>query len=190
MSGTALYLLLFGIILGLIFGVVFALLAGILSFFAVFALLIAMLLVFPVLMYFLTAIYTIQIREDLSFFESYSRLRLLLKGNYWVVWVLSIVVLLMLVGMGIVIAIPQMIATMIFTLGMGSDMLTPGGSPILHVFEFLTGILQIFVSAVPVVMFSFQYFSLRESKEGLGIMSKIDQIGESEAPNNDEDIVI
>lgn len=187
--GLLLIAILFVIIIGVVFGLlslmgtVGGVFIGILSFLMV----IGMLIAGPPIMFLLTVVYLIVIREKIGFWEAFSKARFLLKDNFWNTWVVTFVAYLIVGILSVVFTIPQSIAV-----GLVSFNSIQGGesdySIIVIIFTMIGVLGGSLVNTLLYIMMSFQYYSLNEQKQGVGLLSQIDAIGADNS--KDEDITI
>ncbi len=179
---TLLILLILVVMVGLIIGIGSAI--PVLGILLAFFLVIGMLIVFPPIMWQLSATYLVKMTEQKGVFESFGRTRQVMRDNFWWTWVI-IVCSLMAVGLaGIIFTLPQAGYQMVLMFTHLKD--GSGETPVafLIVATICTFCSTLLYSTISVIM-GFHYFSLAEKKDGTGLMERINEIGHTPS-NNDE----
>jgi hypothetical protein len=122
----------------------------------------------------LTLIYIIRIRERLPFFESISRCRYLISGNWWFTAALILIFTVIQYFFSFLFYIPQYVAMFIGMLHMRSGQISFNRS--LMLITSIIGSLSYFFYAIFLIGISFHYFSLVEKKEAAGLLEKLETI--------------
>lgn len=126
----------------------------------------------------LAMFYTVFVFEEGGFSATLNRCFYLVKNNWWATLGLVMVMGIIQSFMGFVFQIPQYIvlgAKGMHVAGLGSD-------PLLLATQCFTAIGQIVLYVPGLVAKAFQYFNLVEEKDGLGMRSLVDQLGQAPAP--------
>ena len=168
-----------GIIIGLttavpVLGILFAL-----------AFIFGMLILFPPLMWQLSVVYLVKMQEDKGVFEAFGRTREVMRGNFWWTWVIIVCSSIALGIVGFVFTLPQMVYQMILLFSHIKD--GGGETPLafLIVATICTFCSTILYSALYVIN-AFHYYSLAEAKDGVGLMERIEEIGNTTQNNVEE----
>jgi hypothetical protein len=144
--------------------------AGFVTFFA------ALLLIIPGI-YFsiaLTIIFMVRMREKLPYFDSVSRCRKLISGNWWFTFALLLILSVIEYFFSFIFAIPQYIAMFIGFLHNTSG--KPDlDSTILIITSIISSVSYLFY-CIPIIGITFHYFSLVEKKEAVGLLQKLETI--------------
>ena len=164
-----------GIVIGLttavpVLGILFAL-----------AFIFGMLILFPPIMWQLSVVYLVKMQEGRGVFESFRRTRDVMKGNFWWTWVIVVCSAIAIGIVGFIFTLPQMVYQMVLLF---SHIKNGGGeTPLafLIVATICTFCSTILYSVLYVIN-AFHYYSLAEAKDGLGLMERINEIGN--APQN------
>ncbi|MGB0886788.1 MAG: hypothetical protein ACPGSL_01585 [Vicingaceae bacterium] len=133
------------------------------------------------------AVYLIVIKEKIGFWKALSKTRFLLKDNFWTTWVNVFIAYLIVGIIGFIFVIPQSIVTGLVTFNTIQD----GASDysiLLIVFTTIGVFGASLVNALLYIIMSFHYYSLNEQKQGVGLLSQINNIGADNS--KDEDITI
>lgn len=121
-----------------------------------------------------TIIYIVRIQEKLFFFESISRCRYLISGNWWFTFALLLIFSVIQYFLTFLFLIPQYIAMFIGMLHMRNGQLSLNST-----FMMITSIIasvSYFFYAIVLIGISLHYFSLVEKKEATGLMEKLETI--------------
>ncbi|MES2591527.1 MAG: hypothetical protein V4608_06560 [Bacteroidota bacterium] len=173
--------LLFALVIGLIalmatMGAAFAILVG-------FILFIGILIMMPPLIWQLSVIYLVAMQENSGAFQSFNRTREVMRDNYWWTWVI-VVCAGMAVGLAsLVFTMPQMIYQMVIMFShFKPGAVNEGVSiPFIIVSTICTFCSTLLYSTLYIIS-GFHYYSLAEQKDGIGLMERIDEIGNT--PDN------
>ncbi|RSK45656.1 hypothetical protein [Hymenobacter perfusus] len=126
----------------------------------------------------LSLIWTTQVFEDAGVGTGISRSMHLLKGHWWSMLGLSIVMSIIVSMLGMVFSITQIFAVIGKLLHwpfLSSDVLMVGSS-------IISSVGSILLYSLLMVAYAFQYFNLVEKKEGLGMRNIIASLGSTAAP--------
>ncbi len=177
---TLLAIVIFAVIAGIIIGLTTAVpFLGIL--FAL-AFIFGMLILFPPLMWQLSVVYLVKMQEDRGVFESFGRTREVMRGNFWWTWVIVVCAAIAIGIVGFVFTLPQVVYQMVLLI---SHMKNGGGETpvafliIATICTFCSTILY----SVLYVINAFHYYSLAEAKDGVGLMERINEIGNTTQSN-------
>jgi hypothetical protein len=133
--------------------------------------------------------FIIRVYEKKSFFSAISRSFYLVRGKWWSTF--GLLIILSLIGgvVSYIFLIPYYI--FIFTTAMHQTSVETFAAPsdtlllIVKIFFGLYYLAQIFITTLPHIGVSFQYFNLVEMKEARGLMSDIEKFGQTpDAPDN------
>jgi len=122
----------------------------------------------------LTIIYIVRIQEKRSFFESVSRCRYLVSGNWWFTFALLLIFTVIQYFFTFLFYIPQYIAMFIGLLHMQNGRMSFNGT--MMVITSIIASVSYFFYVIVLVGISFHYFSLVEKKEATGLMEKLETI--------------
>lgn len=122
----------------------------------------------------LTIIFMVRMREKLPFFDSVSRCRKLISGNWWFTFALLLILSVIEYFFSFIFAIPQYIAMFIGLLHSTS------GKPdldswVLIITSIISSVSYLFY-CIPIIGITFHYFSLVEKKEAVGLLQKLETI--------------
>ncbi len=153
---------------------------------AVFFLVVAVLVLITYLLVPVTLVVIISLHEQISFFEALPRAFYLVKGYWWQTFGLILICIMIQYAVMLVCLVPFMI------IGFSSEMFTQMGSSLENTVTFAIGfsVALTLIVALSYCLFltvsAFQYFSLVERKESVGLLQKIDSMGtEAPAPARD-----
>jgi hypothetical protein len=141
-------------------------------------------ILFPPLMWQLSVVYLVKMQEGKGVFESFGRTRQVMRSNFWWTWVIMVCASMAVGIIAFVFAVPQAIYQMVLMFShLKGD---SGETPIsfLIVATICTFCSTILYSVLHVIS-AFHYYSLAEKKDGVGLMERIDEIGNT-ANNNVE----
>jgi hypothetical protein len=146
--------------------------ASILVVFFIFALL-------PILSAILWMLFIIRMQERLGFFDAIGRFINLQRGQWWHTFTLQLVCLIMqLSAMGILI-VPYMIWVIpSYTMGVQEQSIISTTIGIL-IFRVLFTLLWVFSLGINLITTAYQYFSLVEKKESIGLLEDIENMGKT-----------
>ncbi|OFY86917.1 MAG: hypothetical protein A3F72_00755 [Bacteroidetes bacterium RIFCSPLOWO2_12_FULL_35_15] len=177
---TLLSLLIIAVLVGIVIGLTTA--VPVLGILFALAFVFGMLILFPPLMWQLSVVYLVKMQEDKGVFESFGRTREVMHGNFWWTWVIVVCSAIAIGIVGFVFTLPQIIYQMILLL---SHIKNGGGeTPLafLIVATICTFCSTILYSALYVIN-AFHYYSLAEAKDGVGLMERINEIGNTPQNN-------
>ncbi len=121
-----------------------------------------------------TIIYIVRIEEKLSFFESISRCRYLISGNWWFTLALILIFTVIQYFFTFLFLIPQYIAMFIGLLHMQNGQISFNRT--LMTITSIIGSVSYFFYAIVLIGISLHYFSLVEKKEATGLMEKLETL--------------
>lgn len=123
----------------------------------------------------------IRIMERRSVFASISRARQLMSGFWWQTFGLTVVLFIILLVFGGLLQAPSIVLTFLWTFNnieAGSFSGSPADNyPLLAVVAAIGQALAVCVNIIPMVAYSLQYFNLRERKEAVSLMDKVESLG-------------
>lgn len=181
-------LFLFGIGFTLVFMLFFAIGVAGMSIF-MFLFFIAMLIFGPPVLFLISAVYPIRIRERVSNTIAFSKSYQLVKKNFWNTWIVIFVSYLIVMILGLFFSIPQSIYTGTSQLHNIYDSgFNQNSSVLITVFNVIAILGTNIVNAILYIIIGFHYFSSNEKEYGVGLAEKIDTIGTH--TNDNEDITI
>ncbi len=164
-----------GIVVGIAYAVpVLGVLFGI-------ALFIGLLILLPPVMWLLSVVYLVKMQEGKGVMESFGRTRKVMRNNFWWTWVIMVCAVLAVGIISFVFALPQAIYQMVLIFSHLKDASGEVSIPFLIVATICTFCSTLLYSGLYVIS-SFHYYSLAEQKDGIGLMERIDEIGNT--PNN------
>ena len=122
-----------------------------------------------------------RIMERRSIFASISRARQLMSGFWWQTFGLTVVLFIILLVFGGLLQAPSIVLTFLWTFNNiegGSFSGSPADNyPLLAVVAAIGQALAVCVNIIPMVAYSLQYFNLRERKEAVSLMDKVESLG-------------
>jgi len=145
------------------------------------ALFFGFLILIPPLMWQLSVVYLVKMQEGESVLKSYGRTSKVMRGNFWWTWVIMTCAVLAVGIVSFVFALPQAVYQVVL---MFSHLKNASGEisiPFIIVASVCTFCTTLLYSALYVIS-AFHYYSLAEKKDGIGLMERIDEIGNT--PNN------
>ncbi|MFC6997046.1 hypothetical protein [Rufibacter roseus] len=116
----------------------------------------------------------VMVREDLGFIDAVERCFYLMKGNWWPTFGYILVIGLIQALIAFVASLPSMVVYVlrIFHLPGGTnDMVFIAAST-------FSSIVNLLLYVITTVALAFQYFTLVEIKDGVGLLEKVNQIGQ------------
>ncbi|MDP6054529.1 MAG: hypothetical protein QF879_19485, partial [Candidatus Latescibacteria bacterium] len=126
----------------------------------------------------------IRIMERRAIFDSISRARQLMSGFWLKTFGLTIVLFIILLVLGGLLQAPSIVLTFLWTFNnieAGSFSGNPADNyPLLAVVAAIGQALAVSVNMIPMVAYSLQYFNLRERKEAVSLMDKVESLGKDE----------
>lgn len=177
---TLLSLLIIAVLVGIVIGLTTA--VPVLGILFALAFIFGMLILFPPLMWQLSVVYLVKMQEDKGVFESFGRTREVMRGNFWWTWVIVVCSAIAIGIVGFVFTLPQMVYQMILLFSHIKD--GSGETPLafLIVATICTFCSTLLYSALYVIN-AFHYYSLAEAKDGVGLMERINEIGNTPQNN-------
>lgn len=121
-----------------------------------------------------TLIYMVRIQEKRSFFESISRCRYLITGNWWFTFALILIFTVIQYFFTFLFYIPQYIAMFIGMLHMRNGQMSFNST--LMIITSMIASVSYFFYVIVLIGISFHYFSLVEKKEATGLMEKLETL--------------
>lgn len=121
-----------------------------------------------------TIIYIVRIQEKLPFFESISRCRYLMSGNWWFTFALLLIFTVIQYFFTFLFLIPQYIAMFIGMLHMQNGQISLNST--FMIISSIIASVSYFFYAIVLIGISLHYFSLVEKKEAIGLMEKLETI--------------
>lgn len=176
----------------IVFVVVFALVIGLLAsitpalgIFVGFLAVIGLLIIAPPFMWQFSTFYLVAIHEDVGPQTALSRVREVMRGEFWWTWLLTFAALLAVGVAGFVFTAPQLIYQMVLMVSNMQD--GDGGTSMsfIVVATVCTFCSTLLYSCLYVIC-GFHYFSLAEKKDGTGLMDRINEIGNTPVQNVDQ----
>lgn len=178
-------LFLFGIGLTLVIMVFFAMgVVGMTIF--MFLFFIAMLIFGPPVLFLISAVYPIRIRERVSNTLAFNKAYQLVKKNFWNTWIVIFVSYLIVMILGLLFSLPHSIYTGASQLhNIYDGGLNQNSSLLITVFNVIAILGTNIVNAILYIIIGFHYFSSNEKEYGVGLTEKIDTIGMHTDDNED-----
>ena len=172
------------IVLAAIVGIVFAIssVVPVLGILLGIALFFGFLILFPPLMWQLSVVYLVKMQEGKSVFESFGRTRKVMRDNFWWTWVIMVCAVFAVGIISFVFALPQAVYQIVLMFSHFKDNSGEPSIPFLIVATVCTFCTTLLYSGLYVIS-AFHYYSLAEQKDGIGLMERIDEIGNTPANN-------
>ena len=167
------------LVVGIVFGIgsaatVLGVLFGIALFFG-------LLIIVPPLMWQLSVVYLIKMKEDGSALNALGRTRQVMRGNFWWTWIIMVCAVMAIGLISFIFALPQAVYQIVLMFSHLKDASSDVSIPFLIVASVCTFCSTLLYSGLYVIS-AFHYFSLAEQKDNIGLMERIDEIGKT--PNN------
>lgn len=143
---------------------------------------------FFLILYFVVAlmpIYTVRLREDIGIFDAISRCRELIRDNWWMTFGLLVVT-----G-GICTLLFYAVAGAAYLIGKGLiHLVATSTATLLQSLLFQVLVLPVVMAGmilyiIPTLAGVLQYFNLLEKLEGVGVLERIEKLGEDDVPSFD-----
>jgi hypothetical protein len=143
-----------------------------------------LLIIFPPLIWQLSVVYLVKMHSDLGPFAAFGKTREVMRDNYWWTWVIVVCSSIGIGIIGLVFALPQGIfqAIMMFSNISGGGTSEGVSIAFLIVATICTFCTTLLYSLLYVIN-GVHYFSLAEKKDGLGLMDRINEIGNTPDSN-------
>lgn len=143
---------------------------------------------FPNLIWLLLSPFLVTMQEKKSAFSSIGKTFQLMRGNYWWTWIIMFCAILVLYVLIIIFSLPQIIYQVTITLSHFRGGTEDSGMsvPFIVVTAICT-FLNTIVYSVLQVLCGFHYYSLAEKKDGMGLLDKIDEIGNTRDTNVEQE---
>ncbi|MDP1744326.1 MAG: hypothetical protein Q8L90_02040 [Bacteroidota bacterium] len=178
-----LLLLLAIVAVALVFGIVFGIAsaAPVLGVLFGIALFFGLLILLPSLMWQLSVVYLVKMKEDGSALNALGRTRQVMRGNFWWTWIIMVCAVMAVGLISFIFALPQAVYQIVLMFSHLKDASNDVSIPFLIVASVCTFCSTLLYSGLYVIS-AFHYFSLAEQKDNIGLMERIDEIGKT--PNN------
>jgi hypothetical protein len=147
----------------------------------VFLMFVGMAILLPPLMWQWGAMYLVVMQEKIGVFAAFSRTYRVMKGKFWWTWLLMFCALLAIGFASLIFTVPQLIYQMVLIFGANKS-----GGETSVVFIVVVAVCTFFNTVVHSVLYiisGFHYYSLAEEKDGIGLMERIDEIGNTPDTN-------
>ncbi|MES2140962.1 MAG: hypothetical protein V4511_14745 [Bacteroidota bacterium] len=167
------------LVVGIVFGVASA--APVLGVLFGIALFFGLLIILPPLMWQLSVVYLVKMKEDGSALNALGRTRQVMRGNFWWTWILMVCAVMAVGLISFIFALPQAVYQIVLMFSHLKDASNDVSIPFLIVASVCTFCSTLLYSGLYVIS-AFHYFSLAEQKDNIGLMERIDEIGKT--PNN------
>lgn len=146
-----------------------------------FIVVIGLLILGPPFIWQFSTFYLPMMHDEDSVINSLSRIREVMRGEFWWTWLLMVCNYIMVIIISMVILVPQLIYTVVIVL---SGSVQGYSSLSFIIVSSVCTFLASFIYSIYYLVNAFHYYSLAEKKEGIGLMERINEIGAK--PNNDE----
>lgn len=175
----------------ILFGFAFALISLLLSLLGpvgvvllVIIFLVTFFLLGPPLVFLISAIYPIRIRERIGNLAAFSKAYNLTKANFGSTWVIIFISYLIILVLALLLAVPAAIFG-----GMATMHSVDDASNVSSLFLTVVNVVSTFggslVNALLFIIIGFHYFSVNEKENGDGLLDRINQIGQHNENNDD-----
>lgn len=142
-------------------------------------------LLLVIIIYYFNTIFIVRLMERRGVIASMGRVTNLIKGNFWWTWLLGFVTIIITYIVSFIFILPGYIVffiSMIFDLQDGGDF----EPSFIGLALLLVGFMgSMFTGLLPFIMFNFHHHSLAEKVDGTGLLSKIDEIGNTSGEENE-----
>ena len=146
------------------------------------ALFFGLLILFPPLMWQLSVVYLVKMQEDKGVFESFGRTRKVMRDNFWWTWVIMVCAVFAVGIISFVFALPQAVYQAVLMFSHFKDGAGEPSIPFLIVATVCTFCTTLLYSGLYVIS-AFHYYSLAEQKDGIGLLERIEEIGNTPTNN-------
>ncbi len=146
------------------------------------ALFFGLLILMPPLMWQISVIYLVKMQEGGSAVSSFYRTQKVLRNNFWWTWVIMVCAAMAVGILSFIFALPQAVFQVVLMYGNLKEASGDISIPFIIVASVCTFCSTLLYSALYVIS-AFHYYSLAEQKDGIGLMERIDEIGNT--PNSD-----
>lgn len=167
------------LVVGIVFGIASA--APVLGVLFGIALFFGLLILLPPLMWQLSVVYLVKMKEDESALNALGRTRQVMRGNFWWTWIIMVCAVMAVGIISFIFALPQAVYQIVLMFSHLKDVSGDVSIPFLIVASVCTFCSTLLYSGLYVIS-AFHYFSLAEQKDNIGLMERIDEIGKT--PNN------
>lgn len=167
------------LVVGIVFGIASA--APVLGVLFGIALFFGLLILLPPLMWQLSVVYLVKMKEDGSALNALGRTRQVMRGNFWWTWIIMVCAVMAVGLISFIFALPQAVYQIVLMFSHLKDASNDVSIPFLIVASICTFCSTLLYSGLYVIS-AFHYFSLAEQKDNIGLMERIDEIGKT--PNN------
>jgi hypothetical protein len=148
---------------------------------------IGVIILMPPVFWQLTTIYLNVMQERKSILGSIGYMFKLMKGNFWWTWIIIVCAFLCIGVASLVFSLPQLIYQMVLMFShFGADKSTENVPVAFIVVATICTFFSAILHSTLYVIFGFHYYSLAEKKEGLGLMERIDEIGNTPNTNAEQ----
>jgi hypothetical protein len=145
-----------------------------------------LIILFPPLLWQLSAIYIVKMETDRGVGESFRRTKDVLKDNFWWTWLIVVCAWIAILIIAFIFMMPQAAYQMIL---MFTNIRTGVSSEPSIAFMIVATICTFFGTLIYSGLFvinAIHYFSLAEKKDGMGLMERINEIGQTPKNNVEE----
>ena len=146
------------------------------------ALFFGFLIMFPPLMWQLSSVYLVKMQEGKGIFESLNRTRKVMRDNFWWTWLIIVCAVFAVGLISLIFALPQAAYSFILMFSALKDASSEPSIFFLIVATVCTFCTTLLYSGLYVIS-AFHYYSLAEQKDGVGLMERIDEIGNTPVNN-------
>ncbi len=141
-----------------------------------------MLILFPPLIWQLSAVYLVKMEEGLGVFQSFGKTKDVMRGNFWWTWLIVVCTSFGVGIIGIVFTLPQIAYQMVLTFSSLQGGENETSIPFIVVATICTFCTTLIYSLMYVVN-GVHYYSLAEKMDGKGMIQRINEIGNSTSTN-------
>jgi len=149
----------------------------------VLALIVGILILFPPLLWLLNTVYLAKMQENINAFFAFTRVREIMKGNFWWTWLIVVCSVISVVIVSYIFLLPQFIYTIVIVLGaFKGDADTDISITFIIISTICLFLSSMLYNAIFIIN-GFHYYSLVEKKEKKGLISRIDELGNNTGNN-------
>jgi hypothetical protein len=138
----------------------------------------------PNLVWLSSAVYLAAMLEKKTGVSAIKRSLELMRGNYWWTWLIMFCAVIALYVLVIIFSLPQIVYQLVITFShVRGNLEDPGSSAPFVIITAVCTFLATIVFSIIHILSGFHYYSLAERKDGAGLLSRIDEIGNTADTN-------
>lgn len=152
--------------------------------FLVIVLIILLILFGPNLLYLLSTTYLVRVFGNDSVLDSFGKTQKAMKDNFWWTWLLMLCLFVISMIIGIAMNIPAGFVQFMISV---THMNISEFKTLFSILTTITSTLHILLTSFLLIFIAFNHFSLIEKKDGVGLIQRINEIGQSKKQTFDQE---